>query len=101
MHTGEYAFIAIEMIKNKKIFGEFNWYKQGDYRNREAKKMYESLMLITVRVPTAPEYATFQHEVIKRTNAEFNTSFTIDEVNPSVAAFYDAMQVSICNLLFF
>lgn len=32
MHTGEYAFIGIEMIKNKKIYGEFNWYKQGKFQ---------------------------------------------------------------------
>ena len=79
------------MIKNKKIYGEFNWYKQGDYRNREAKKMFESLLLITVRVPVSPEYVTFQHEVIKRANANFNASFTVDEMNPTIAAFYDAL----------
>lgn len=28
----EYAFVAIEMIKNKKAYGEFNWYRQGKFR---------------------------------------------------------------------
>lgn len=53
--------------------------------------MYESLILITVRVPVSPEYVTFQHDVVKRSNTEFNTSFTIEDINPVVGAFYDAL----------
>jgi hypothetical protein len=64
---------------------------KGDYRNREAKKMFESLMMISVRVPISPEYSVFQHEVVKRTNREFGVNVTSDEVNPVVAAFYDSL----------
>lgn len=53
--------------------------------------MYESLLLITVRVPVSSEYVSFQHDVIKKSNREFNTTFTIDEINPTIAAFYDAI----------
>lgn len=53
--------------------------------------MFESLMMISVRVPTSPEYTVFQHEVVKRTNREFGVNVTSDEVNPVVAAFYDSL----------
>ena len=50
-------------------------------------------MLITIRVPVSAEYSAFQHDVIKKSNSEFNTSFTVDDINPTIAAFYDAIMI--------
>lgn len=53
--------------------------------------MFESLMMVTVRVPTSPEFSVFQHEVVKGTNREFGVNVSTDEVNPVVGAFYDSL----------
>ena len=98
MNNGEYSFLGIELIKNKRSSGglynknhsdhtsdrsssvgpDFSWYVQGDRRNKQAREMFESLMMISVRVPVSSEYSSFVHEVTKRARDEFGTGLITD-----------------------
>lgn len=80
MGNGEYAFIGIELLKQTGSAGDFSWYKAGDRRNKIAREMYESLLMVAVRVPTSPEYASFLHKVSKLSSDEFGVSINIEKV---------------------
>ena len=90
MHKGEYAFIGIELIKAKKI-DAIEWYKYGDKRNKEAKSIFESLIIFTVKIPISNNYRNFVYEVSKRARNEFKDDFTVEDVNQNIASFYDAL----------
>ncbi|XP_022253444.1 atrial natriuretic peptide receptor 1-like, partial [Limulus polyphemus] len=91
MSNGEYAFLTIELFKNKRSFGDFSWFVPGDSRNKDARKIYESLMVFSVRVPTNPEYETFIKDTITRSNKEFNLTLDDTAVNVMVAGFHDCV----------
>ncbi len=80
MGNGEYAFFGVELVKSTGSYGDFSWYQPGDRRNKQAREMYEALMMITVRVPTSPEYNSFVQKVIKKSSEEFSTTKALDNV---------------------
>lgn len=93
MHSnGEYTFIGLELIKAKKS-DAIEWYKYGDRRNKEAKIIFESLILFTVKIPVSNAYKNFVYEVSKRARNEFKDDFTPEDVNQNIAAFYDALLI--------
>lgn len=69
MSNGEYAFLSIELIKSRATT-DSSWYRTGDRKNKEAREMFESLLQISVRVPTSTQYANFVHDVVKRSRIE-------------------------------
>lgn len=71
MGNGEYAFFGIELIKQTGSESDFSWYKAGDRRNKIARDIYESLMIIAVRVPISPEYTSFVHKVTQLSSESF------------------------------
>ena len=81
MGKGEYTFIGIELIQNKAANGDFSWYQAGDKRNKQAREMYEALMMVAVRVPTSPEYTSFLHKVATRSRDEFNGRVSEEDVS--------------------
>ena len=78
MGNGDFAFIAVELVKTRTSSTDFNWYRLGDKRNKDAREMFESLLMISVRVPTSARYATFVHDVVKRSRAEFGNNGVSD-----------------------
>lgn len=82
MGNGEYAFIGIELLKQSGSSSDFSWYKSGDRRNKAAREIYESLMVIAVRVPTSPEYSSFMHKVGKMSSEQFGGVKIQDNVRP-------------------
>ncbi|CAN8023791.1 unnamed protein product, partial [Ixodes persulcatus] len=93
MHDGQFAFLTAEPYKNERYFGEFSWYKEGDPRNPEARKMYEALMILSLKIPTSPEYKNFVRQVVRDSRKEFNTSIDETIVNVLIAGFYDCVQL--------
>ena len=89
---GDYVFIGIELIKAKKT-DAIEWYKFGDRRNKEAKSIFESLIIFTVKIPVSSAYKNFVYEVSKRARNEFKHDFTTEDVNQNVAGFYDALLI--------
>lgn len=81
MNSGEYAFIGIELVKNRRASGDFSWYQPGDRRNKQAREMFEALLMVNVRVPVSGEYTTFVHEVAKKSVAEFGAGITDSDVS--------------------
>ena len=71
MGNGDYVFFGVELIKQSGSASDFSWYKPGDRRNKVAREMYESLMMLAVRVPVSPEYSSFVHKVTKISSDEF------------------------------
>src|SRR5258708_343732 len=53
--------------------------------------MYESLMVLTVHVPTTDDYDLFTKQVIEKSRNEFNTSFNKSDVNVVLAGFHDSV----------
>lgn len=93
MHAkGEYTFIGVELIKAKKV-DAIEWYKFGDRRNKEAKIIFESLIIFTVKIPVSNAYKNFVYEVSKRARNEFKSDFTVEDVNQNIAGFYDALLI--------
>ena len=59
------------------------WHSDNDTaeRNEKARKAYESLMTVTLRKPTSPEYRTFSNLVKKRAEKKYpNFTYGEDEV---------------------
>ena len=95
--NGDYAFIGLELIKGAKqaSSGDVGWYKLGSRRNKEAKQMYESLMIIAVRIPVSQEFETFAHRVAKMATASSTRGhrYSAADINPILAAFYDSIVI--------
>ncbi|XP_054159951.1 atrial natriuretic peptide receptor 3-like [Oppia nitens] len=80
MGNGEYSFFSIELVKSAGTNGDFSWYQPGDKRNKNAREMFEALMMVAVRVPTSAEYATFTHKVTQKSLEEFGGKTVIEQV---------------------
>lgn len=80
------------MIKAKKT-DAIEWYKYGDRRNKEAKTIFESLIIFTIKIPVSNAYKNFVYEVSKRARNEFKNDFTVDDVNQNIASIYDAFLI--------
>ncbi len=78
-------YFSSEYILSKEILSKFNnvhphhfhWFLcflifQGDEHDEKAKVAYQALMKFGLYRPTTPEYETFQHEVERRQNEEYN-----------------------------
>ncbi|KAL5020578.1 hypothetical protein ScPMuIL_003470 [Solemya velum] len=91
--NGEYVFFNIDLFSSKNE-SERPWYRSHDTqeRNEKAQKAYESLMTVTLRKPTSPEYKRFSEEVKRRAKAKYpNFTYGEEEVNSFVGAFHDAV----------
>ncbi|KAH7645122.1 guanylate cyclase c-like protein 2 [Dermatophagoides farinae] len=91
MGNGGYVFLTVELFKHANSFGNFDWFINGDSRNEDVKHMYESLFILTVHVPMIEIYQKFANDVIKKSRNEFNTSFTMKDVNVILAGFHDSV----------
>lgn len=80
MGRGDYAFFTMELIKSSSASGDFGWYRPGDRRNKHLREMYESLMIVAVRVPTSHEYTTFTHKVLEKSMEEFGGKTILEQV---------------------
>ncbi|KAK6184965.1 hypothetical protein SNE40_007304 [Patella caerulea] len=91
--NGEYVFFNIDLFSSKNA-SERPWHRENEppEKNQAARKAYESLMTVTLRKPTSPEYKKFSEEV-KRRAGEMYENFTYgeEEVNSFVGAFHDAV----------
>ena len=81
MGNGDYAFLGIELIKTRSSTSESSWYRPGDKRNKEAREMFESVLMIAVRVPTSVQYTSFVHDVVKKSQAEFGRGVSEADVS--------------------
>ncbi|GBO29402.1 Receptor-type guanylate cyclase gcy-28, partial [Araneus ventricosus] len=91
MENGEYAFLSIELLKNQLHSEQFNWYTPNDKKNKEARKMYESLMIISIRVPVREEYQIFINDVKEIAKNKFSSILESSSINPIVGSFYDCV----------
>ncbi|RUS77778.1 hypothetical protein EGW08_014463, partial [Elysia chlorotica] len=91
--NGEYVFFNIDLFSSKNATTK-PWYRANDTaaRNKAARKAYESLMTVTLRQPTTPNYKQFS-QAVKDKAAKIYPNFTYgdEEVNSFVGAFYDAV----------
>nr|XP_027206248.1 atrial natriuretic peptide receptor 1-like [Dermatophagoides pteronyssinus] len=91
MGNGGYVFLTVELFKHANSFGNFDWFVINDTRNDDVKHMYESLFILTVHVPMTEMYQKFANDVIEKSRNEFNTSFTMKDVNVILAGFHDSV----------
>ncbi|XP_076352674.1 atrial natriuretic peptide receptor 1-like [Tachypleus tridentatus] len=91
MGNGEYTFFTFQLNKNKKKYGEISWYIPGDYRNKDARKMYEALMVVTLRVPATLQYKQFSAKVLENSRLKYNSNADETMVDPILGAFYDCV----------
>ncbi|XP_049524933.1 atrial natriuretic peptide receptor 1 [Dermacentor silvarum] len=89
MGNGEFVFINVNLIESQSELNGLRWFKQNDRMNRVAKQMYQSLLVIGVRVPTSVEYRNFVALLIKYTKDNYNS--IIYEYDP-VATFLGTKQ---------
>ncbi|XP_035221552.1 atrial natriuretic peptide receptor 1-like [Stegodyphus dumicola] len=94
MGNGEYAFLSVELLKHKDGSKQFSWYIESDKRNKDARNIYESLMIISVRVPVRKEYQEFIRDVQEVSRRQFSVVLEAAAINPIVGSFYD------CTLLY-
>nr|XP_037279900.1 atrial natriuretic peptide receptor 1-like [Rhipicephalus microplus] len=91
MGNGEFVFINVNLIESQSEQNGLGWFKQNDRMNRVAKLMYQSLLVIRVRVPTSVEYRNFVALLIKYARDNYNSLIYDHDINPVVAAFYDSV----------
>lgn len=58
---------------------------------QDAKLIYQSLFLMSVRVPEFDEYSKFVREVVLRSRTHFNQKFEEDAVNAIIGGFHDSV----------
>ncbi|CAN8013663.1 unnamed protein product, partial [Ixodes persulcatus] len=91
MSNGEFVFLNVNLIDSKSESSGLSWYKPNDRMNRIAKVMYQSLLVIRVRVPTTDAYRNFVALLIKFAKDKYDMTIYEYDVNPVVAAFYDSV----------
>ncbi|KAI1290266.1 Atrial natriuretic peptide receptor 1 [Halotydeus destructor] len=91
MVSGDYVFISVELFKSPQLFGDFSWLRSNDPRNKEAKEAYESLMVLSLKMPQRPQYTRFKSEVAERTRKEFDIVINPNDVNEAIAEFHDCI----------
>ena len=99
MNSGEYAFLTIEVMKSKDSSSDHSWHRIGDKRNKEAREMFESLLTISVRVPTSIEYTNFIHDVLRRAGSSSSSSIT--ELDVSLSLYSTLFSLSVFYSFFF
>ncbi|XP_046585125.1 atrial natriuretic peptide receptor 1-like isoform X2 [Haliotis rubra] len=91
--NGEYVFFNIDLFSSKNE-SQRPWFRVNDTeeRNNMARQAYESVMTITLKKPTSPEYHAFSEEVKRRASRLYkNFTYGEEEVNSFVGAFHDAV----------
>ncbi|XP_071098893.1 atrial natriuretic peptide receptor 1-like [Haliotis cracherodii] len=91
--NGEYVFFNIDLFSSKNE-SQRPWFRVNDTeeRNNMAREAYESVMTITLKKPTSPEYHAFSEEVKRRASLLYkNFTYGEEEVNSFVGAFHDAV----------
>ncbi|KAI1286498.1 Atrial natriuretic peptide receptor 1 [Halotydeus destructor] len=91
MGNGQFAFIGGQLFRNTRSLGNFYWFEHGDPRNEDAKKIYQSLLLMSVRMPMSIEHEDFVRDVVDRSKARFNLSYEEDDVNSILGGFHDSV----------
>ncbi|XP_055344667.1 atrial natriuretic peptide receptor 1-like [Paramacrobiotus metropolitanus] len=81
MTNGEYVYLGMETMRNKRILGDFNW-KYNDDNDSTAFRAYQSLLLVQPKnVDMAPNF-DLGMEFIRRSAREYNFTYNItDQVN--------------------
>lgn len=101
-NNGDQAFLAFELLKSKSgnsqqdsSGSEISWYQLGSRRNKEAKAMFESLLVMKVRVETSQEFSSFAYKVARKASTDSSNSrrYTPADINPIVGAFYDSIML--------
>ncbi|KAH9363012.1 hypothetical protein HPB48_014206 [Haemaphysalis longicornis] len=59
----------------------------------EVREMYEALMILSLKIPTSPEYKQFVRQVVRNSRKEFNTTIEESIVNVLIAGFYDCVHL--------
>ncbi|XP_077564346.1 atrial natriuretic peptide receptor 3-like [Haemaphysalis longicornis] len=72
MGNGDFVFINVNLIESQSEQNGLSWFKQNDRMNKVAKLMYESLLVIRVRVPTTLDYRNFVALLIKYAKDNYN-----------------------------
>ncbi|XP_054713373.1 atrial natriuretic peptide receptor 1-like [Uloborus diversus] len=90
--SGEYVFFNVELYTSKNE-SRRPWFREGDNRdtNERARKAYEALLTVTVRIPETREYAEFSRGVKNLALEYFGKPYGKEEVNTYVTAFHDAV----------
>ncbi|XP_041356301.1 atrial natriuretic peptide receptor 1-like [Gigantopelta aegis] len=91
--NGEYVFFNIDLFSSTKDIRQ-PWFRTNDtdVRNDAARAAFESVLTITLRKPTSPEYHAFSDDVKRRAEKMYpNFTYGEDEVNSFVGAFHDAV----------
>ena len=79
----DHVLTAVSLCSDSHNITERPWHSDNDtaVRNEKARKAYESLMTVTLRKPTSPEYRTFSNLVKKRAEKKYpNFTYGEDEV---------------------
>ncbi|KAJ6216007.1 hypothetical protein RDWZM_010507 [Blomia tropicalis] len=92
MGHGAYAFLGIETYKPYETLNTIDWIG-NDPRSVDLRQMYESLMLLSIRMPTTPLYEQFVHNVLRRSRTENSNGiqFSPKDVNIILAGFHDSV----------
>ncbi|KAI9553877.1 hypothetical protein GHT06_019147 [Daphnia sinensis] len=90
--SGDYVFFNIE-LRNSNNATLKPWYSKSDTeaQNNRSRRAYEALLTVSARVPDTEQYRDFSKEVKRIARDEFNYTYDEDPVNPSVAAFHEAV----------
>ncbi|KAK4007858.1 hypothetical protein OUZ56_013008 [Daphnia magna] len=90
--SGDYVFFNIE-LRNSNNATLKPWHSNSDTeaQNNRSRRAYEALLTVSARVPDTEQYRDFSKEVKRIARDEFNYTYDEDPVNPSVAAFHEAV----------
>ncbi|XP_064470104.1 atrial natriuretic peptide receptor 1-like [Ornithodoros turicata] len=91
MGNGDFVFLNVNLISSQSASNDLSWYKPFDRMNKVAKEMYQSLMLVRVRVPTSKEYKNFMVMLMKFARDKYDMNIYESDMSPVVAAFYDCV----------
>ena len=80
IQTGEYVFMDVWLFPFPGVYwGDHDWSRQ-DSRNQDAKIAFESLLRISLQVPTSDEWTNFTIDVKRIASTKYGFNFQNEEV---------------------
>ena len=97
MDGGDFAFIGVQLFRNTRSVDVLDWLTaESDKHNRRITvlpKVYQSLLMISVRIPVSTEHQQFVEEVVARSRSSFNQSYHEESVNSIISGFHDSVLI--------
>ncbi|GAB6027920.1 hypothetical protein CHUAL_002135 [Chamberlinius hualienensis] len=91
MDDGSYVFLTADLFEYPRTFGSYTWWRENDTKNDEARKIWESLMVISLLAPSIDIHNEFAKNVSSQANEKYKAGLQPEDVNFWIASLHDCI----------